>query len=67
MIYLRKVGLPKLHKSNSNNSNFNFDNIQDKTNLIKDKDSSRPPKLDKSDNFNGYFDKSSIIKDNVEE
>jgi len=67
VIYLRKVGPPKLDKSDSNNSKFNFDNIKDKTSLIKDKDNSRPPKLDKSDDFNVYFDKSSIIKDNARE
>ena len=64
---MRKVGPPKLDKSDSNNSKFNFDNIKDKTSLIKDKDNSRPPKLDKSDDFNVYFDKSSIIKDNARE
>jgi hypothetical protein len=61
---LRKEGPPKLDKSDSNNSKFNFDNIKDKTSLIKDKDSSRPPKLDKSDDFKVYFDKSTLIKDN---
>ncbi|MGO9386723.1 MAG: hypothetical protein ACLPWD_01590 [Methanobacterium sp.] len=66
---MRKVGPPKLDKSDSNNSKFNFDNIKDKTNLIKDKDSSRPPKLDKSDfnnskfNFDNIKDNSSLIKD----
>ncbi len=66
---MRKVGPPKLDKSDSNNSKFNFDNIKDKTNLIKDKDSFRPPKLDKSDsnnskfNFDNIKDNSSLIKD----
>jgi hypothetical protein len=66
---LRKVGPPKLDRSDSNNSKFNLDNLKDKTSLIKDKDSNRPPKLDKSnDDSKGYFGKARVIKDsNIED
>ncbi len=62
---MRKVGPPKLDRSDSNNSKFNLDNLRDKTSLIKDKDGSRPPKLNKSDDSKGYLGKASVIKDST--